>query len=610
MDTTERDLSRSSGRGSMGPPSKSELRWMKRKEKEEAKREKIEKDEAVFKVSKPAVVDLELRNRGVQMEMTRGSTLRKTEKQLGERRSGQHPEMGEGEAAWKGAAGKLKVALVKQDEAKRGVLKTKKRVMAGTHKVKRDSGAIKRGKKGRAVALQEQVEKEMAAMTPVEERGEQVATATSTPKPTKEQPQRQQQQTQQKTTPNWEQPNQRPYQRPHQPHNHQPQNYQQRPHQPQNHQQRFQQPYSKGNWQPQQRFQQPHGRGNWQSQQHYFQQQKAQWQASRGRQSHQPQPQSQHHRPKSVVVIPTAREMKESGLKMKTGTEEGATRETVVGAFKGTKETQKRVEEELRKKKDDEEWLAETKAREDAWEEQRLNHEERMRNTYAWVGSVNSQGKAEKDEERARAKRAKDEGRAKAREEEEEEEEEERDNIIETRFETSAEYGPMQPLPAYPAAASVSADYETETEIESEVEKKEEEKSGKSRRKAPKGGKKGGKGMKGKALSTKPPSHSQLQKTIEDLRKELKEERENNEKKERENDEKKKREYSRKKKTGGRHSSGAVTAKKRSSASDASTIRNYDDDEVRKYEDNLLASPVGKAAAKRKTKEGSPMEAD
>ena len=37
---------------------------------------RIEKDEAVFKVTRRAVVDLELRNRGVQMEMTRGTTLR------------------------------------------------------------------------------------------------------------------------------------------------------------------------------------------------------------------------------------------------------------------------------------------------------------------------------------------------------------------------------------------------------------------------------------------------------------------------------------------------------------------------------------------------------
>ena len=120
MDTSERDLSRSSGRGSMGAPSKGELRWLKRQEeKEAAKREKIEKDKAVFKVTRPAVVDLELRNRGVQMEMTRGTTLRKTEKSMGERRSGQHPELGEGYEAWKGAAGKLKVELVKQGEAQR-----------------------------------------------------------------------------------------------------------------------------------------------------------------------------------------------------------------------------------------------------------------------------------------------------------------------------------------------------------------------------------------------------------------------------------------------------------------------------------------------------------
>ena len=110
---------------------------MKRQEKEEAKGVRIE---AVFKVTRPAVVDLELSNRGVQMEMTRGTTLRKTEKKLGERRSGQQPELGEVYEAWKGAAEKLKVGLVKQGEVKKGVLKTKKRVWSGKHVVKRDSG--------------------------------------------------------------------------------------------------------------------------------------------------------------------------------------------------------------------------------------------------------------------------------------------------------------------------------------------------------------------------------------------------------------------------------------------------------------------------------------
>ena len=116
MDTSERNVSgSSSGFGSMGGYGpKGRARWERKKEKEAAKKLRVEEDEAIFKVSKPAVVDLELRNRGVQMEMTRGSTLRKTEKQLGERRSGQHPELGEGEGAWKGAAGKLKVELVKQ----------------------------------------------------------------------------------------------------------------------------------------------------------------------------------------------------------------------------------------------------------------------------------------------------------------------------------------------------------------------------------------------------------------------------------------------------------------------------------------------------------------
>ena len=80
----------------MGAPSIGQLKWMRKREKEETKRLRIEKDEAVFKVSKPAVVDLELRNRGVQMEMTKVTTLEKTEKKLGKRRSGQQPGLAEG----------------------------------------------------------------------------------------------------------------------------------------------------------------------------------------------------------------------------------------------------------------------------------------------------------------------------------------------------------------------------------------------------------------------------------------------------------------------------------------------------------------------------------
>ena len=82
MDTSERNVSQSSsGIGSMGANGeRGRARWERKKEKEAAKKRKVEEDEAIFLISRPAVVDRELRNRGVQMEMTRGSTLRKSEK--------------------------------------------------------------------------------------------------------------------------------------------------------------------------------------------------------------------------------------------------------------------------------------------------------------------------------------------------------------------------------------------------------------------------------------------------------------------------------------------------------------------------------------------------
>ena len=99
-------------------------------------------------------------------------------------------------------------------------------------------------------------------------------------------------------------------------------------------------------------------------------------------------------------------------------------------------------------------------------------------------GGRSIQGKARKDEEKAKARK----------EEEEEEEEEERDNIIETRFETSIDYGSLQPLPPYPVAASLDAEWILESEKEGEVK---EEKNRKARGKASRGGKKGVRGRRG-----------------------------------------------------------------------------------------------------------------
>ena len=51
MDTSQRNDSVSGGRGSMGAPSRGKRRWMRKQEKEEAKRVKIEEDERVSGVS-------------------------------------------------------------------------------------------------------------------------------------------------------------------------------------------------------------------------------------------------------------------------------------------------------------------------------------------------------------------------------------------------------------------------------------------------------------------------------------------------------------------------------------------------------------------------------
>ena len=97
--------------------------------------------------------------------------------------------------------------------------------------------------------------------------------------------------------------------------------------------------------------------------------------------------------------------MKESGLTVEKSAEKGAIRKTSNRQYEGTKQTEKRGEAELKKKKEDEEWLKECKARSDEWERKRLDYEERMKNTSAWVGGRSIQGKARKDEERAKARK-------------------------------------------------------------------------------------------------------------------------------------------------------------------------------------------------------------
>ena len=285
-----------------------------------------------------------------------------------------------------------------------------------------------------------------------------------------------------------------------------------------------------------------------------------------------------------VVVVPTTKEMKESGLSVELSAEKGAIRK----AYEGSMKTERRVAAELKERKEDEELQKECKERADGWERQRLDHEERMKNTSAWIGGRSVQGKAKKDAERAKARQ-------------EEEEEEERDNIVETRFKTEEEYGQLQRLPPHPASILSTASLDawvsaSEEEVEGKA-KEEERRSRKSKGKALKLSRKVGKGKKG--LTMRPPSYSQLEKANEDLKKELEEEKENNKKK-REKAAWRKRKAARE----GRKSGSDKTLRRRSSASDSDTIKDYDDVD----EDALLASPPSKFVAK--PKQGTPMDAE
>ena len=96
--------------------------------------------------------------------------------------------------------------------------------------------------------------------------------------------------------------------------------------------------------------------------------------------------------------------MKESGLSIVLSAEKGAVRKT----YKGSRKTEKRVAAELKEKKQDEEWRRE-KEREDGWEKQRLDHEQRLKNTSEWVGGRTIQGKAKRDAEKAKARQEEEE---------------------------------------------------------------------------------------------------------------------------------------------------------------------------------------------------------
>ena len=126
--------------------------------------------------------------------------------------------------------------------------------------------------------------------------------------------------------------------------------------------------------------------------------------------------------------MPNSKEMKESGLSVVLSAEKGAVRK----AYEGSRQTERRVASALKEKKEDEGWRKEKKEIEDKWEKQRLDQEQRMRNTSEWVGGRSIQEKAKRDAEKARVRQ--------------EEEEEERDNIVETRFKTEENYGQLNLL--------------------------------------------------------------------------------------------------------------------------------------------------------------------
>ena len=146
---------------------------------------------------------------------------------------------------------------------------------------------------------------------------------------------------------------------------------------------------------------------------------------------------------------------------------------------------------------------------------------------------------------------------AKARQEEEEEG---ADNIKETRFETTEDYGPLQPPSPHPAttSASLDVDWVSTSEEEGKARKEEEEK------KKAKDARSKGKGTKG--LPIRAPSYAQLLEANRVLKKKLEKERRCS------------------KKRSSRRSGSDKSEKKRASESDSSTIK--------RYEDGLLASPI------------------
>ena len=263
--------------------------------------------------------------------------------------------------------------------------------------------------------------------------------------------------------------------------------------------------------------------------------------------------------------------MKETGLSVVLSSEKGAVRKT----YEGSKQTERRVAAELKEKMEEEGWQSEKRAIEDKWEAQRVDHERRNRNTWEWV---RAEEKAKKDAEKAKVRR--------------EEEEEERDNIIETRYETEEDYGPLQPLPPHPATIT-SASLDGARVSTSEEEEEEEEEEAKEEKKRPKGRASKIKGKKTKGLSIKAPSYAQVVRDNEVLKKRLAE-----------RDDKKKAEKKRKEKTSknSNKSASEKSLRKPSPASDDAS------DYVDSVSDSILASPPSKYVAK--PRQESPMDAE
>ena len=250
----------------------------------------------------------------------------------------------------------------------------------------------------------------------------------------------------------------------------------------------------------------------------------------------------------------------EKGAVRKTSLGKAASSKSSEGKHRGSRETEKRVDAELKEKREDVAWQAEKKDREEAYGMHRKEHEENVKKS------------GYKDASAWHAKNFPEfHGRN----------EDEVDNIVETRFETTDHWGgPLQPLPPHPATqietASLDAEWisipaSEENEEEEEEKEKEEKKS---------------KGRPSKK-SSKKPSYTNLLEAMKVLAKKL-------------DKEKKKNRRQKKEKTPDSDS----ILNRRSSESDSKTTKDYSDGEI----NEILASSPSKYVAR--PKDESPMDAE